>query len=121
MGGLRFHHGCQMVARLKQSRDDVRINHQQTAADSLQNGLDSIGELGNGLEPHHPGSTLDAMGSAECPVKVRTVGLTPLQIHQPLFESDEKLARFLEEHLTESVVRAAAQLPSPQAESGSTW
>ena len=49
-------------------------------------------------------------GLHESFIKVRTVALTPLQIHQPLFETDQELPRFLVKHFTETVVRAAAQI-----------
>ena len=48
---------------------------------------------------------LEAVGRAERLVEVRTVPLAPLEIHQPLLEADQELARFLVEHLAESVVR----------------
>ncbi len=40
----------------------------------------------------------------------RTVALTPLKIHQSLFETDQELPRLFVEHLAETVVRAAAQI-----------
>ncbi len=71
----------------------------------------SMGELGDRRQAHHGRGPLQAVGRPKGLVEVRTVALTPLQIHQSLFETDQELARFLEKHLPESVVRTAAQIP----------
>ena len=63
-------------------------------------------------QAHHGRGPLQAVGRPKGLVEVRTIALTPLQIHQSLFETDQELARFLEKHLPESVVRTAAQFPT---------
>ena len=68
-------------------------------------------ELGHRPEPHHRGSPFQAVGRPKCPIKVRTVALTPLQVHQPLLEADQELTCLFIKHLTKSVVRTAAQFP----------
>jgi hypothetical protein len=107
-----------MVARFQKGGDDIGINHQQASADSLQDRLDAMGELGNGLQAHHARGTLQTVGCAECLVEVRTVGLTPLEIHQPFFQADQELARFLEEHVAKAVFRTAAQFQEPSRRIG---
>ena len=66
---------------------------QRPLANLLEYRLDSMRELGKGLQPDHRPCALEAMGRAERLVEMRTVPLTPLQIHQPFFQADEKLAR----------------------------
>jgi hypothetical protein len=45
----------------------------------------------------------------KCPIEVRAVRLLAFEIHQSFFQTDEKLARFLKEHLAKTVVRTATQ------------
>jgi hypothetical protein len=45
------------------------------------------------------------MRGAERPVQVGAVSLAALEIHQPFFQAEQELSRFLEEHLEEPVVR----------------
>ena len=104
-GRLSLDHGGQMVARLQERRDDVGIDRQRPAANLLQDRLDPVREPGDGLQADHRRGALEAVGRPEGLVQVRTVPLAPLQVHQPLFQADQKLARLLEEHLAEPVVR----------------
>jgi hypothetical protein len=99
-----------MISRFKKGRDDIRIDHEQVRTNFLENRLDVMGELGDRAQAHHGGGPLQTVGCPECPVEVRTIRLTPLQVHQSFFQTDEELTRFLEKHLLESFVRPAAQI-----------
>ena len=61
------------------------------------------------IKPTMAGGTLETVGRTERLIQVRTIPLTPLQIHQPLFEADQEFARFLIKHLAESIVRTISQ------------
>ena len=77
----------------------------EPAANLLEDRLDPVRELGDRLQADHRRGTLEAVGGPERLVQMRTVPLAALQIHQPFFQADEQLARLLEEHLAEAVVR----------------
>ena len=70
----------------------------------VEDGLDPVGELGDGGEAHHRRGAFQAVRRAKCPIEVRAVPLAPLQVHQPFFQADQELARLFEEHLAEPVV-----------------
>ena len=94
-----------MIAGLEEGCDDVRIDPERAGADPVQDRLDSIRELGDGRQAHHGRGSLETMGRTKRLIQVRTIPLTPLQIHQPLFEADQELPRLLIKHLAEPVVR----------------
>jgi hypothetical protein len=116
-GRLGLDHGRQMVACFKQGRDDIGINCQRAGSYPLQYRFDAVGKLRDGAQAHHGRGPLQAVGRPEGLVEVRTIALTPLQVHQSLFETNEELTRFLVKHLPESVVRTVAQIVAPS----STW
>jgi hypothetical protein len=105
-----------MISRLEQRRDDIGIDRQRAGPDPLKDSLDSMGELGDRREPNHGRGSLQAVRRPEGFVEMRAVALTPLKVHQSLFETDQKLACFLVKHLPESVVRTAAQIRCPSPE-----
>ncbi len=62
--------GREVVARVEQGRDDVRVDRQRARADPVEDRLDPVRELGQGTQADHGGGALDAVGGPEGPVEV---------------------------------------------------
>jgi hypothetical protein len=102
--GIGLDHRGEVVARFKEGRDDVGVDRQGVGTDALENRFDPMSELGDLGKPDHRRRTLDAMGGPKRSVEVRAIVLAALELDQPLFQADEKLARFLVEHHPKAIV-----------------
>jgi len=103
-----------VVAGVEQGADHVGVDRQCARPDPVEHRLDPVRELGDGGQADHRRRPLDAVRGAEGPVEVGAVPLAALQLHQPLFQAEQELARLLEEHLQEPIVRNT-QGPTPSS------